>query len=106
MKRYREPDFQDRIAAAARAKGDVLTQLRAKPPVDAALLEERAAKRLAKEAAAQEKRRLAREAVEAAKEAKRAAAEAALAAKKPELTEAEKKAARDARYLARKKRTA
>lgn len=108
MKSYREPDFQDRIAAAARARGAALEQLRVKPPVDEAVTAARAAARLAQEAAKLEKRQAARRAVEEAKAAKRAEAEAAaaaiLAAQKPEMTEAERKAARDARYLARKNR--
>ncbi|MBO9574876.1 MAG: hypothetical protein J7494_03985 [Sphingobium sp.] len=110
MKKYKEPSFQERIAAAARARNGALAQLQAKPPVDEAVAAERSAKRLAKEAAAAEKRRLARLAADQIKAAKRArASEAAklhIAAPKPELTEAERKAARDARYIARKNRTA
>ncbi|CAN5159862.1 hypothetical protein BH10PSE13_BH10PSE13_12960 [soil metagenome] len=112
MKSYREPDFQDRIAAAARARGAALEQLRVKPPVDEAVVAARAAAQQARESAKLEKRQAARLAVEEAKAAKRALAEAqaeeaaaALAAsQKPEMTEAERKAARDARYMARKNR--
>lgn len=108
MKSYKQPDFQDRIAAAARARDAALEKLKAKPPVDEAVVAERAAARLAKEAAQREKSRLARLAIEEAKAAKRAKAleeaAAAEATKKPELTEAERKAARDARYAARKNR--
>ncbi|WP_167302742.1 DUF6481 family protein [Sphingobium vermicomposti] len=108
MKRYKEPHFQDRIAAAARARAEVLERLPERAPVDEAAVAARAEQRRAKEAAAREKRQNAlREAKEqrAAKRALALEAEAAKAAKvKPELTEAERKAARDARYLARKKR--
>lgn len=108
MKRYKEPGFQERIAHAARARDDALAKLRALPPVDEAVVAERTAKRLAKEAAAAEKRRVAKRAADEAKAAKRAKAEeaaaAALVPPAPQLTEAELKARRDARYLARKKR--
>ena len=110
MKRYREPAFQDRIDSAARARTEALAKLRAKPPVDEAVLAARAASQAAKEAAAAEKRGVAREAAEALKASKLARAQEqaalALAAQKPELTEAERKAERDARYLARKNRSA
>jgi Family of unknown function (DUF6481) len=109
MKRYKEPGFQERIATAARARTQVLEQSRDKPPVDEAAVAARAERRLAKEAAAREKRQNAlREAKErkAAKRADALEAEAARAAnQKPELTEAERKLARDARYAARKNRT-
>lgn len=109
MKRYKEPDFQERIAAAAGARTKALAQLRAKPPVDEAVAAEHKAKRLAQKAETAEKRRVARLAAEEIKAAKRArAAEVAASAPqpKPEPTEAERKAARDARYLARKNRKA
>lgn len=108
MKRYKEPPFQERIAAAARARTEVLERLRDKPQVDDAEAIARAERRLAKEEAAREKRRNALQAAKEEKLAKRAAAleaEAASAARqKPVLTDAERKAARDARYLARKSR--
>lgn len=108
MKSYKEPSFQERIAAAARARTEVLQQLRDKPPVDETAAAERAERRLAKEAAAREKRQNALLAAKEARAAKRAQAEEAAAAsaarQKPVLTEAERKAARDARYLARKNR--
>lgn len=108
MKRYKEPGFQDRISAAARAKSAVLTQLQARPPVDEEVAAARAARALAKEAAAQEKRAAPRAAADEAKAAKRARAAEASAITVPEkleLTEEERKAARDARYLARKNRS-
>ncbi len=108
MKRYKEPQFQERIAAAARARTTVLEQLRDKPPVDDTGAAERAERRLAKEAAAREKRQQALAEAKEQRAAKRAAALEAAAAsaarQKPVLTEAERKAARDARYLARKNR--
>ena len=92
--------FQDRLARAAEAKQKALENLRAKPPVDPAVLAERQALHLKREAALAEKR-AAREAVRIeAKEAELAKQAAVVAAP----TEAELKAARDARYAARKKR--
>ena len=50
MKSYREPGFNDRIGAAAQAKQKALEKLRAKPPIDEALVAERREARLAREA--------------------------------------------------------
>ena len=121
MASYREPSLQDRASAAAKAKQKALEQLRSKPAVDPAILEERrqaseardrilAAERAAKaEAMAQakaEKKALKQaEADRVAEEQAEAAAAAAL--KEARLTPpsaAEMKAARDARYAARKAR--
>lgn len=110
MRGYREPGFQDRTAAAKDAKKKALEQLREKPPVNEAEQAERLANRLAKEAAARERREeilREREAAKAARREKAEQAAAAAAQAKPEpvvLTEAERKAARDARYAARKAR--
>jgi hypothetical protein len=110
MRGYREPGFQDRTAAAKEARQKALEQLREKPPIDEAEQAERLANRLAKEAAARERREAIlreREAEKAAKREKAEQAAAALAKANPEpvvLTEAERKAARDARYAARKAR--
>ena len=105
---YKDPGFNDRIASAAKAKQAALEKLKSRPPVDEAAVAARIAAREAKEAAAAERRAAqiaAREQAAAEKaEAKRLAAEAEAAKKKPELTEAEKKAIRDARYAARKQR--
>jgi hypothetical protein len=119
MKSFKDPSFQDRTAQAAEAKKAALDKLRSKPPVDEAVLAERRAKRAAKEEAEAQKR-AAREEAEAQKraakkaeeereaaakaeeEAAKAAQAAALAASMP--TAAELKAARDARYAARKAR--
>ncbi|MBA3677619.1 MAG: hypothetical protein H0W74_09495 [Sphingosinicella sp.] len=97
MMTYKDPTYQDRIANAAEAKKKALDRLRAKPSVDPAVLAERQAARLVREAADAEKRA----AKKAATEEK---AKAALDAAPTARTEAELKAARDARYAARKKR--
>ena len=108
MAGYKEPGFQDRVATANRAKEAALEKLRNKKPVDEAEVARQIAAQQAKDVAAAEKReRLVREREEArlAKiEAARLAAEAAAAAQPKQLTEEEKKAARDARYAARKNR--
>ena len=105
MKSYQDPSFQDRVGRAAEAKQKALDQLRAKPPVDDDALAEQRTARLAKDAA-EDERRAAKKAAEkiakAAKAAEKAAAKAASAIVPP--TEAEQKAARDARYAARKSR--
>lgn len=110
MRGYREPGFQDRTAAAKTAKEKALEQLRNKPPVDEAEQAERLEKRLAKEAAARDRREAILREREAEKTARRekaeqaAAAIAKVSAKPAALTEAERKAARDLRYAARKAR--
>lgn len=121
MPSYKAPSFQDRIAAAGSAKQKALDALRAKPPVDEALMaqqraaredrerkiaDERAAK--AEAAALAKAQKAERKAAEQAAAAERqAAADAAAALKLARLTPAsaaEMKAARDARYAARKAR--
>jgi len=108
MPAFKAPDFKQRTAAASEAKQKALELLRTKPVMDEAVVAEKRAARLAREAAEAERRRAKREAEQAAKEAKRAAAaaaaEAEAAAKPQPKTEAELKAARDARYAARKQR--
>ena len=105
MKSYKDPSFNDRIGRAAEAKKKALEQLRSKPPVDEKIVAERAAARLKREAAEAEKRAAKKAAEQAAKEQKAAEAAAAKAAvARPAQTEAERKAARDARYAARKNR--
>ena len=118
MTSYKDPSFQDRVGRAAEAKKKALEQLRSKPPVDPAVLEERKAASLKREAAkaqkAAEKEAAAAAAAEAtaaleaaeaeAKAQAAAAAAEAEAAVPPPRTEAERKADRDARYAARKKR--
>ena len=84
-----------------------MTQLQDRPPVDEEVTAARVARALARDAAAQEKRAAARAAADEAKAAKRAKAAEEAAVTVPaklELTEEQRKAARDARYLARKNR--
>ena len=95
--------FQERLARAAEAKQKALDKLRAKPPIDPAVLAERQAARLKREAAEAEKRAAKVAAAKQADEAKAAKAAASAAADAPP-TEAEQKALRDLRYAARKKR--
>lgn len=121
MPAFTPPTFQDRQAAAQQAKQKALDKLKAKPPVDEAVLAERrqvreakdqalAAERAAKAealAAAKAEKAAAKAAKLAAEEAARIEAEAAAALKNVRLTPpsaAEMKAARDARYAARKAR--
>ena len=104
MTSYKDPSFQDRAASAANAKQKALDQLRAKVPLDEAVVAERAAAQARRQEAAAEKRANKKNAEEAAARAnaEAAAAKAAEAASAP--TEAEQKAARDLRYAARKAR--
>ena len=106
MASFKNPSFQERTALAQQARQKALDQLRAKPPVDEAVLAERNAARLLREQAEAEARAAklaAREQAKADKLARAAeAAEAAVAA--VGMTEAEQRAARDARYAARKNR--
>jgi hypothetical protein len=111
MKAYTNTTFQDRASQAAEAKQRKIEMLRKKPPVDRAAEEARVASQARREAAEAEKRANRKAAEEAAKQAaldeKKAAEDAEaerLAKIKPELTEEERKAARDARYAARKAR--
>jgi len=112
MAGYKEPGFQDRVKAAEEARAKALAKLKAKPPVDPAVLAERAAKAAEREAAQVAKREAAKAAkaeaeAAAAAEAARLEEEARKAAPPPPpppLTEAEKKAIRDAKYAARKAR--
>lgn len=106
MMAYKDPGFQERQEKALAARKAALEKLKAKPPVDEALMAERRAIAEAKEAAAAAER----EARKAARLAEKEAAAAAKLAKtkKPVpkiMTEEERKAARDARYAARKGRT-
>jgi hypothetical protein len=103
---YKSPSFQDRIGAAAEARQKALDRLRARPAVDEARLEERRAAAAAREDAAAEKRTAklaARAQAEAEKGAAGEAAAKAAALAQPK-SESELKAARDARYAARRKR--
>ncbi|MCH4152049.1 MAG: DUF6481 family protein [Sphingobium sp.] len=106
MRGYREPGFQERTAAAARARNSALEKLRARPALSPEEIERRVATQAAKDAAAQEKRAatlLARQAAAETKAVREREAANAAATEKV-LTESELKAARDARYAARKRR--
>ncbi len=100
---FKDPSFQDRIGSAADAKKKALEQLRSRRPVDEKVLAERQAKRLERETRDAEKAAAKKAAQQAAKDSKADEA-AAKAAVPPPPTEEERKAARDARYAARKAR--
>lgn len=101
MPSFKQPTFQERAELAAKAKQAALEKLRAKPPVDEAVLAERRAAALAREEAQAKKR----EEVRAEREREKAERKAKAEQAKPiELSEAEKKAIRDAKYAARKAR--
>lgn len=114
MASFKHPSFQDRQASAEKARQRALDQLKAKPPVDPAVLAQQRHERelreqaLADERAAKAKANAAVKAERAAiKAAELAEAEAAAALKAARLKPAspeEMKAARDARYAARKAR--
>ncbi|WP_375393654.1 DUF6481 family protein [uncultured Sphingomonas sp.] len=121
MAGFKVPDFNERTAAARDAKQRALDQLRAKPAPDPAIVAERQAAREARDAAAAEKRITKQKAADDAKAARAEAAEAAAAeaeaaaaakaaaavekpADRPQPTAEELKAARDAKYAARKAR--
>jgi hypothetical protein len=106
MPSFKLPTFQERTALAAKAKQAALEKLRAKPPVDEAVLAERRAAALARDAAAKiarEEKLAARAAEKARKDAEKA--ERIAATPLPQaLSEEEQKAIRDAKYAARKNR--
>jgi hypothetical protein len=107
MKSYKDKSFQERGDQAAEAKQRALDQLRSKPPIDPRIVAARQAAGLKREADQSDKREARNAAVQASKDKKAAhAGEAAakLAAVKPELTDQDRKLARDARYAARKSR--
>ncbi len=101
MAAFKQPTFQERAQTAAKAKQAALENLRAKPPVDEAVLAERRAAQLAREEAKAKAREEKAAAREREREARKASAPQAVAPP----TEEEKKAARDARYAARKGRS-
>lgn len=100
---FKDPGFQDRIGSAAKAKEKALEQLRSKPPLDEKVVAERQARQKEREDRDAGKAAARKAAQQAAKEGKAAEA-AARAAAPPPPTDAERKAARDARYAARKAR--
>ena len=95
MSGYKDPDFQDRRALAQKARARALEKLADAPKLDEATIAKRKAAQEAREAAIAEKSAAKRAAIAQAK----AEADAV-----PAPTEAELKAARDAKYAARKKR--
>ena len=95
--------FQDRAAQSAKARQKALEQLQSRPPVDAKLAAERMAAGEEKEAARAEKAAAKKAERKAGKEAQAADAAAKAVAAAPK-SEAELKAARDARYAKRKNR--
>jgi hypothetical protein len=113
MSGFKEPSFADRQKAAQQAKKDILNKFRSQPGVDDPAVIQRRAEREA-QAAERAKAKLAREAAKAEQKIRDAEAAAQAAAQlarekeeaiaKEAALEAEKKAARDARYAARKKR--
>lgn len=102
MAAYKEPGFDQRRAAAAAARDKALEKLKARPPIDPVVQAERIAAAEAREKAKAEKREAmkARKAQELAEKVQIAAS----LAPPPAPTEAERKAARDAKYAARKAR--
>jgi len=101
MPAFKDPSFSERTSRAAAAKQKALDQLRAKPQLSEEEKAERIARQAARDAAEIEKRNAKRAAAEQA-EAEKVAAKAAATVAVP--TAAELKAARDARYAARKSR--
>lgn len=96
---FKNPTYQDRVGQAADAKQKALEQLRKKPPRDEKVIAARIAAAQKRDAAKAEKA-VAKKAAAAVAATAKAAEEAANAP----ASEADKKAARDARYAARKKR--
>ena len=76
MPAFQNPGFQERQQAAALARSAALAKYKARPPVDEAVIAERAARHAARDKAAVEKRAAAIRAKEAAARAKEEAAEA------------------------------
>ena len=98
MAAYKEPSFAERAALSQQAREKALKKLSAKPQMDEAELARRKAAQAEREAAAAEKSAARKAAIAQAK------ADKIAAANKPKPTEAELKAARDAKYAARKAR--
>lgn len=105
MSSFKQPTFQERTALAAKAKLAALEKLRAKPPVDEAILAQRREAAMAREAAQtkiRDEKQAARK-LEREQKKERAAPERAPEAA-PALTKEEQKQIRDAKYAARKNR--
>jgi hypothetical protein len=103
MSSFKDPSYQDRVGQSAKAKKKALDQLRSRPPRDATIIADRTSAALRRDAARREKALAKQASATGAAEAKAAEA-AAIAAVPAPPTDAERKAARDARYAARKNR--
>ena len=109
MASFKAPSFQDRMTLASNAKQKALDQLKAKPPVDPVVMAKRRqeaearTEALAEERAVKAAARAEKASIKAAEIATEAAAALKAARLKPSSPE-EMKAARDARYAARKAR--
>jgi hypothetical protein len=117
MAGFKNPEFSDRISAAANAKKSLLEKFQARPKADDPEVAAKLAARQASRAARDQRlaaRKAEREAAEAARRAAEQAAaeaerirleaEAKAEAERERLMLAEQKSARDARYAARKAR--
>ena len=113
MSGFKEPSFADRQKAAQEARQNILDKFRSQPGPDDPAVKQRQAEREAvavdrakakvvREAAKAEQRRRDQEAAAAA--AAQLAREKEQAAEREAALEVERKAARDARYAARKKK--
>lgn len=106
MAGYKAPSFAERTSAAGAARTAALAKLKAKAVPTPEEQAARAQKALEREALAAQKREAARAEREAKKAAELQKKQDAIEAARPQpkLTEEERKAARDARYAARKGR--
>ena len=114
MASFKHPSFQDRVASAGKAKQKALDKLKAKLPVDEAVMAERSRARELKEQTLSDERaamakadaaaKAEKAAIKAARLAEAKAAEELKAARLKPASAADMKAARDARYTARKTR--
>ena len=98
MTSFKQPSFQDRVGQAAQAKERALEQLRLRPAPDNKKVAERKALSDRRQAAQVEKSAAKKASAEIAAQSK---AKAAAKPAAPVLNEADRKAARDARYAAR-----
>ena len=114
MASFKDPSFHDRLASAGKAKQKALEQLKARPAIDESRMAERRQAWEVREQTLSDQRSAKSEATAAAKAEKASAKAAALAEEeaaaalketrlKP-ASAADMKAARDARYAARKAR--
>ena len=101
MASFKNPTFQDRAGQAAAARREALDQLRSRPAPDEKLAAQRKEAAERREKARIEKAEAKKLATALAAQAK---ADAAAKAAVPVPTEEERKAERDARYAARKKK--